>query len=81
MVAVPVRVSLPVLVAVKVRSLVLPICTLPKVREVGETDSDGVDVAVPVPLRLTLALPPLELILIELLEATAAVGLKRTVTV
>ena len=79
-VAFPVSVPPPLLVTVKVRVLLLPTPTVPKSREAGDTESMGG--FVPLPVRLTLAVPPLLLTLTLLpLKVPAPVGLKRTVTV
>ena len=82
MAAVPVRVPLPVLVTVQVRSLGGPTAgTLPKSRAVPHTVRAGPEGTVPMPVRVTLALPPLLATSIIPPKEPELVGLKRTVTV
>jgi hypothetical protein len=77
-VTLPVKVPPPLLVTVNVRSLEPFTVTLPKAKAVVLTDKAGA--GVPVPLRLTVVLPTLELMVAKLRKAPVLVGLKRTVT-
>jgi hypothetical protein len=79
--ALPVRVLVPVLVTEQLRSALLPTTTLPKSRAVPHTERAGPEREAPVPLRVTLAVPPLLVTFTTPPKEPELVGLKRTVTV
>ena len=76
-----VRVALPVLVMVMVRDPVLPMVTSPNAMDVGDTASTGAGAGVPLPVRGTVAVPAL-LVMVRFAAAEpVAVGVKTTVAV